>query len=88
MCTFEKRGKHLYAWVEPVDNPNPKAAPPVVELRLSLTNIVNGKPTKGGVAVATGTPCACLLQFRSLPVAIANVHPTSYRVTSVPSRSL
>ncbi|KAM5533466.1 hypothetical protein V8D89_012904 [Ganoderma adspersum] len=62
MSTFEKRGKYLYVWVEPVDNPNPKAAPPVVELRLSLTNIVNGKPTKGAVAVATGTPWS--LQYR------------------------
>ncbi len=64
--TFEKRGKHLYVWVEPVVNPNPEAEPPVVELRLSLTSIVHGKPARGAVAVATGNPCACLLQSRLL----------------------
>ncbi|PIL22510.1 hypothetical protein GSI_15199 [Ganoderma sinense ZZ0214-1] len=62
MCTFEKRGRYLYTWVEPVENPNPNEPPPIVELRLSLTNIIYGKPTKGPIAVAVGTPWS--LQYR------------------------
>ncbi|KAI1789645.1 Pet127-domain-containing protein [Ganoderma leucocontextum] len=60
--TFEKRGKHLYVWVEPVVNPNPKAEPRVVELRLSLTNMIHGKPAKGPFAVHTSTPWS--IQYR------------------------
>ena len=56
-ATFEKRGKVLRVWVEPVENPNPDAEPPVVELQLSLTNIVHGKPSKGPYAIHTENPC-------------------------------
>ena len=58
-CTFEKRGLYLRIWVEPVENPNPGQEPPVVELRLSLTNIMHGKEVKGHYAVYSKYPCAC-----------------------------
>lgn len=58
-CTFEKRGLHLRIWVEPVENPNPGQEPRVVELRLSLTNIMHGKEVKGHYAVYSKYPCAC-----------------------------
>ena len=70
--TFEKRGKYLHVWVEPVVNPKPKAEPPVVELRLSLTNIVHGRPVRGPVAVGVGTPCAYRLRSTLLPLLTRN----------------
>ena len=57
-------------WIEPVVNPRPKTEPSVVELRLSLTNIVQGKPVRGPIAVGLGAPCAHRLRFTLLPVLI------------------
>ncbi|TBU46346.1 Pet127-domain-containing protein [Dichomitus squalens] len=54
--TFEKGGKLLRVWVEPMENPNPGAEPPVVELQLSLTNIVHGKPARGPYAIYSDNP--------------------------------
>ncbi|OSD07190.1 Pet127-domain-containing protein [Trametes coccinea BRFM310] len=54
--TFEKRHPVVRAWVEPVVNPTPDAEPPVVELQLSLKNIVRGKAAPGHLSVGSRYP--------------------------------
>ncbi|KAI0372193.1 Pet127-domain-containing protein [Pilatotrama ljubarskyi] len=54
--TFEKRGELLRAWVEPVENPNEGGDAPVVELQLSVKNIMHGKEARGGYAVYASYP--------------------------------
>ncbi|KAI9058392.1 Pet127-domain-containing protein [Trametes sanguinea] len=61
--TFEKRSRVVRAWVEPVVNPNPDAEPPVVELQLSLQNLVRGRTVPGAVAVLTSYPWAVSWQI-------------------------
>ena len=58
-CTFEKRGQFLRTWVEPLEyeGPRPDSQPPVVELSLSLKNLVHGKEAKGSYAVYADYPC-------------------------------
>ncbi|KAI0354994.1 Pet127-domain-containing protein [Trametes cingulata] len=57
-ATFEKRAELLRVWVEPLENPTPGEDPPVVEIQLSVTNIMHGKPQRGQYVVYADYPWA------------------------------
>ncbi|KAH9854710.1 Pet127-domain-containing protein [Lenzites betulinus] len=61
--TFEKRSNLVRAWVEPLENPNPDADPPVVELQMSLKNIKRGRKARGGYAVYSESPWAVMYRI-------------------------
>ncbi|KAI0822315.1 mitochondrial protein Pet127-domain-containing protein [Trametes gibbosa] len=54
--TFEKRSNVVRAWVQPLENPDSDADPPVVELQLSLTNLMRGRRARGQYAVFSESP--------------------------------
>ncbi|KAI0771254.1 mitochondrial protein Pet127-domain-containing protein [Trametes elegans] len=58
-ATFEKGGRMLRVWVEPLDGAAPAD---VVELQLSLKNIMHGRPARGAYAVYAAYPWT--LQYR------------------------
>lgn len=62
-ATFEKGGRMLRVWVEPLDGAAPAD---VVELQLSLKNIMHGRPARGAYAVYAAYPCAYAYIYLSL----------------------